>query len=134
MVCGMALVPRKFAGSIMTVGAGVAAVVLSTTGLGNWQPAPLVALFALGPAIDIAMTGPAASGWRLYLRFTLAGVLANSLAFAVRLATSWLQVDDLRPHTLTHFGVGVFLSFAACGAVAGLLSAAVCFRSSGKSQ
>jgi hypothetical protein len=134
MVCGMALVPRRLAGSIMSLGAGAAALGLSAAGVGTGQPAALVALFALGPAIDLAMMGPTTSGWRVYLRFALAGMLANSLAFAVRLAVSWFQLDNLRPHTLTHFGVGVFLSYAACGAVAGLLGAAVCFRFSARPE
>ncbi|HEV3418550.1 MAG TPA: hypothetical protein VG056_17130 [Pirellulales bacterium] len=130
IVCGMALVPRRFAGSIMTVGAGAAAWGLSASGFENWQPAAVVALLALGPAIDVAMMGRAATGWRLYARFALAGILANSLSFAVRFGTFWFRLDDGRPHSLRQFSVGVFLSFAACGAVAGLLSAAVCCRSS----
>ena len=130
MVGGMALVPRRFSGIIMAAGAGAAALGFSSFGLGNWQPSALVSLFALGPAIDIAIAGRAATGWRLYARFAIAGILANSLSFTVRFAQFWFQHDDGRPHTLTQFNIGVFLSFAACGAVAGLLSAVVCFRSS----
>jgi hypothetical protein len=134
MVCGMALVPRRFGGSVMTVGAGAAALALSAIGFGNWQPAAVVSLLALGPAIDIAMTGRATTGWRLYLRFALAGILANSLSFGVRFATFAFQHGDGRPRTLTQFSVGVFLSFAACGALAGLLSAVFCFRSSANAK
>jgi hypothetical protein len=130
MVCGMALVPRRMSGTIMTLGAMATAAGISTMGLGRWQPGAMVSLLALGPAIDLAMLGREMTGWRLYLRFALAGMLANSLAFAARAGSAWLQLDDGRPHSISHFGVGVFLSFAACGAFAGLLSAAVCFRSS----
>jgi hypothetical protein len=134
MVCGMALVPRRLAGSIMALGAGATALVISASGLGGWQPAAVVSLLALGPAIDIAMAGRSVPGWRLYLRFAVAGVLANALAFFLRGGISLLGIDGQRPHMLARFDLGVFASFAACGAIAGLLSALVCFHFSARRQ
>lgn len=134
IVFGFALVPRRGAGCIMAVGAAAAALGLHAVGFGNWQPAPAVALLSLGPAIDIAMLGSGSAGWWLYTRFALAGVLANSLAFFVRMAIFFYQLNEVRPRALDQFGVGVYLSYAACGAIAGLLGAAVCFRFSCRSK
>jgi hypothetical protein len=134
MVCGVALVPRRMSGSVMTAGAALSAMALSAAHLGSLQPAGVTALLALGPAIDVAMVLRPATGWRLYVRFALAGMAANTLAFAVRAGASWFHLDAVRPHTVQQYGLVVLLSFAACGLVAGLLSAAVCFRASAKSE
>jgi hypothetical protein len=134
MVCGMALVPRRMAGSIMALGAGATVFVFSVSGLGGGQPAAVVSLLALGPAIDIAMAGRLVPGWRLYLRFAVAGVLANTLAFFLRGGISLFGLDGQRPHMLARFDLSVFASFAACGAIAGLLSAVVCFQFSARRE
>jgi hypothetical protein len=134
MVCGMAAVPRRMAGSVMAVGAGVAVALFSTAGWGNLQPAAIVSLLTFGPAMDIALAGPLRPGWLVYLRFALAGVLANSTAFVLRGGLSIFGLDSSRPHMIARFDAGVFLSFAACGAVAGLVAAVVCFRVSAKSK
>jgi hypothetical protein len=134
MVCGMALVPRRLAGSIMALGAGATVLAISASGFGGWQPAAVVSLLALGPAIDIAMAGRSVGGWRLYLRFAVAGVLANALAFFLRGGISLFGLDNDRPHMLARFDLRVFASFAACGAIAGLLSALVCFQFSAKRE
>jgi hypothetical protein len=132
IVCGMALVPRRLAGSIMALGAGATVLVFSASGLGGWQPAAVVSLLSLGPAIDIAMTGRSVPGWRLYLRFAAAGVLSNALAFFLRGGISLFGLDGQRTHMLARFDLGVFASFAACGVIAGLLSAIVCFQFSAR--
>ena len=134
MVCGMAAVPRRMAGSMMAIGAGASVFAFTASGLGNWQPAAVVSLLALGPAIDLALAGRSTPGWRLYLRFAVAGVLANALAFFMRGGMSFFGLDGQRPHMLARFDLGVFASFAACGAIAGLLSALVCFQFSAKRE
>lgn len=134
MVCGIAAVPRRMAGSIMAAGAATTVGAFSMSGWGVWQPAAIVGLVAFGPAIDLALAGPSRGGWLLYLRFALAGVLANSTAFVLRGGIAIFGLDSSRPHFLARFDFGVFLSFAACGAVAGLLAAVVCFRPSPKSE
>ncbi len=132
MVFGMAVVPRRMSGSIMAAGAATAVALFSTTGWGNWQPAAVVSLLAFGPAMDLALAGPSKAGWLVYLRFALAGMLANSAAFVLRGGFSIFGLDASRPHALPRFDAGVFFSFAACGAVAGLVAAVVCFRASAK--
>jgi hypothetical protein len=118
----------------MALGAGATVFIFSATGLGGWQPAAVVSLLALGPAIDLAMAGRSVPGWRLYMRFAVAGVLANALAFFLRGGISLAGLDGQRPHMLARFDLGVFASFAVCGAIAGLLSALVCFQFSAKRE
>jgi hypothetical protein len=132
IVAGMALAPRRMAGTIMGIAAALTVLLFSTIRFGQWQPPALVALLAIGPAIDLALAYRATSGWRLYLRFALAGLLANTLAFFARGGMNWFGLDNFR-HVLAHIDGSVFFSFAACGVIAGLLSAIVCFRSSGPS-
>ncbi len=133
IVAGIALVPRRLSGSIIGVGAALTGSALVASGVGTLQPAAWAGLLALGPAVDLAMTGNA-SGWRVYLRFALAGLMANALAFIVRAGASWLALDAARPHTVAQYSIGVFLSFAACGVAAGLFSAALCFRPSTRGE
>ena len=129
VVLGFSLVPRRFAGAVMSVAAGITLAAMALFGVAVWQPAAITGLLALGPSIDLALAGLSSRPWRLYVRFVLGGIMANSLAFAVRAGAAWLALDEARPHRIGQFGLGVFLSFAACGALAGLLAAAICFHS-----
>ena len=128
MVLGVALVPRRLSGTVMGLGAMAGWAGLVAGGWGHWQPAAVVSLVALGPAIDLALGVATPRGWTLYLRFALAGALANSAAFAVRAGTSLIGLDSAGGHTNSRFGLTVFLSFVACGVVAGLLGALAAFR------
>jgi hypothetical protein len=134
IILGVALVPRRLAGSVTAVGAALTSITLMATGLAALQPASLTSLLALGPAIDLALARGVRGGPWLYLRFGSAGLVANTLAFFVRAGASWLALEAARPHSNSRFGLGVFLSFAACGIVAGLVSAIVCFRWSSRTD
>lgn len=133
MVFGISLAPRRAAGTISGIAAAAAVGLFQLAGVGNLQAAAVTSLLALGPAIDLAMLG-VARGWLIYLRIAAAGLAANLLAFAVRWGTAWLELDGPRPHTMQQIGIGAFLSFAACGLAAGLLSAVICFRRSSRSS
>lgn len=128
MIAGLALAPRPLAGSIAGFGAATAMTVMLALRVGHPQAAAVTALLALGPAMDLAVRGARRGGWRLYLRLSLAGMAANLVAFAVRWGVAWLDADPFAQHSLKRFGVGVALSFALCGLLAGLTSAAACFR------
>ena len=69
-----------------------------------------------------------AQGWRLYARFAAAGAIANLLAFAARVGTSFLGWELAGSRQFTSFWSFALASFLLCGAVAGLVSAAVWFR------
>ncbi len=133
MVFGVAMVPRRGAGTVAGLAAAGAVGAFFVLNVGNMQPAAVIALLAIGPAIDIALNGAKKAGWRLYLRFALAGLLANLVSFAVRWGTASFHLDSPRPHALREFGFAALASFALCGLAAGLISAVVCFRASVKS-
>ena len=65
-----------------------------------------------------------------------AGLAANLLAFATRFATAWLGLDRGGGGwrggggQFSSFAVTALLSFAICGAVAGLISGLIWFRAS----
>ena len=82
MAMGLALVPRRSAGTVMAIGAGVTATAMSAGQIGSFPPTAMLSVLALGPVLDLALLGRS-SGWRLYARFVIAGAVANLLAFAL---------------------------------------------------
>ena len=100
---------------------------MSAGHLGFFPPAALFSLLALGPVLDLALLGRP-QGWRLYVRFIMAGAAANLLAFAVKAATVQLGWQVAGSRDFTSFWSSALIWFALCGALAGLLSAAVWFR------
>jgi hypothetical protein len=127
MSLGLALVPRRCGGILMAIGAGITATAMSFAELGRFQPAAVSSILALGPVLDIATAGRA-RGWLLYARFALAGAVANCLAFALRMSTKLFGWDLPGARQVTNFWSFALLSFVLCGAIAGLVSAAIWFR------
>lgn len=143
MAAGLALVPRRSAGMVMAAGVMVATAALRVANLGEIQSAALVSLLALGPMLDVALTG-APLGWKLYARFAAAGAGANLMAFLVRLGLAMMmrrggggggngmgsglggQLGG--GHDFLSFWPLALVSFVLCGSVAGLVSAAFWFR------
>jgi hypothetical protein len=115
---------------IMSVSAGLAAAAMSWGGIGRFPPASVLSVLALGPLLDLAVAG-AATGWRLYLGFALAGGVANLLAFSLRAVISALGWDFPGGRHFQWFWSVALVSFLLCGALAGLVSAAACFRARG---
>jgi hypothetical protein len=128
LAVGLALVPRGGAGTIATFGCLVGAGILSLLGVGRWQPASLVGLVALGPALDLVLAGQPPSGVWLYGRCAVAGALANGLAFAVRVGTAAAGLEGGGGRMLARLGPSVLVSFLVCGLVAGLIGGLVAFR------
>ena len=127
MAMGFAFVPRRAAGMIMTVGAGLTCVAMSAVRVGMFQPAAMLSLLLLGPVLDFALLGDP-KGWRLYARFITGGAAANLLAYLVKLATVSLGWSAGGGRNFTAFGPTALLSVLLCGALAGLISAALWFR------
>jgi hypothetical protein len=127
MALGLSLVPRRSAGVVMSLGAGLTAAIMIWGGFGRFPNAAALSVLALGPVIDLAMSGDV-RGWRLYRRLTLAGAAANLLAFAFKVAMLRLGWDTVSGGNFANFLGTALVSFIFCGALAGLLSAAVCFR------
>jgi hypothetical protein len=127
MAAGLAIVPRRGSGLVMTIAAAITALGLHSGGIGEIQPAALVSLLALGPLLDLAMLGEP-TGWQLYARFIVAGVAANLIAFATRTSLTALGYETPGSHQMERLGWIVPASFLLCGAVAGLVSAIAWFR------
>lgn len=127
LAVGLALAPRRQSGAVMS-SLGVAFVVLYNV--------VLAAGIGLGAMTSLALTGPvleiasrsARPGWRLYLRFAAAGLLINLLAFAVRWGAGAVGVDRLPKWQVGGGWPLAAGSYALCGAIAGLVSAAILFR------
>ena len=96
-------------------------------------------LVLAGPLLDLALAA-ARSGWRLYVGFVLAGLVANLVAFAARAGFPALGHRSGGGGGGLPRGAGAgralgglglrhaLLTYAACGIVAGLLGAAAWFR------
>jgi hypothetical protein len=67
-------------------------------------------------------------GWRLYLGFTLAGLVTNLVALAVRAGTKALGWEHAGTRQLPEWWPEAVGTYAACGLVAGLLSALFWFH------
>jgi hypothetical protein len=127
MALGLALVPRRSSGLIMTIGAGLTAWLMNSFGVGRFPQAAVVSVLALGPIVDLALLGRAQS-WGLYVRLAAAGAAANALAFATKMLMLKLGIDTGSGGNFALFGWVAFLSFIFFGALAGLISVAACFR------
>jgi hypothetical protein len=127
MSLGMALVPRRMAGGVMSATAVVTAALMFFFGLGNLRAAAFVSLAVLGPLLDLAALGTTL-GWRLYVRFVVAGSVANLIAFAGRWTSATMGWEIQGSRRVLTFWPSAMASFILCGAVGGLISATVWFR------
>jgi hypothetical protein len=127
MAFGFALVPRRSSGILMSIGAGLTAAAMSLGHIGRFPPAAMLSVLALGPVLDMALAGNP-QGWRLYARFAAAGALANLLGFLARFATAQMGWEFQGSRQFTDFWLTALPSFILCGAIAGLVSAAIWFR------
>src|SRR5262249_33124900 len=124
MAMGLAFVPRRWAGIVMSIGAGATATAMSAVQVGSFPATAMLSVLALGPILDLAFLG-AAKGWRLYLRFAVAGAVANLLALALKVAGVRLSIEMGGGGQFLRFSWPVIVaSYIACGALAGLIGAA----------
>jgi len=125
---GLALVPRRFSGSMVSLVGAAGIALFLALGVGRLPLPAVVALCGFGPSLDLA-TAERFAKLHLYVRFVVAGVAANSLALILVLSRAWLEIDEL--HGFVSYYV---LCYVACGAVAGAVSGFVFFRSSGRDR
>lgn len=133
MSLGLAAVPRRGAGLMMSVSALVGLLVGGGMGYSAGAGAT-TSLLATGPLLDLAAR-QASRGTRLLIAFAAAGLLSNLLAFAVRgftrlsgggggmggrSAGGWWSVAPV--------------SYAVCGVAAGVVCAIIWFRWSSRSR
>jgi hypothetical protein len=127
MALGFALVPRRSAGTVMSVGAGLAAAAMSWGHVGRFPPAAMLSVLLLGPVLDVALAGQP-RGWQLYARFIAAGALTNMLAFLARMGFTFFGLELTGARQFTEFWQTALPLFVLFGALAGLVSAALWFR------
>jgi hypothetical protein len=101
---------------------GLRAWGLSRGGSGAWTSLALT-----GPFLDLAARR-ARPGWRLYLGFSLAGLVSNLVALGVRASTKALGWEHAGKRQLPEWWPEAIGTYAACGLVAGLLSALLWFH------
>lgn len=128
VAAGLALVPRRGAGSIIGGSALATAISLRLAGLGGagFGFGALTSLTVIGPILDWTLRH-ARSSRSVYLGFILAGLASNLLALFVRGSLKGLGLEHAggRP-----FGVWLsqaVITYTLCGIAAGLLSALVWF-------
>src|SRR5262249_48252713 len=83
MALGLAMVPRRMGGCVMGGSALLTGMLIPLAGSRAMGPGALASLSLTGPLLDLALWS-AASGWRLYLGFVVAGLGSNLIAFSVR--------------------------------------------------
>jgi hypothetical protein len=128
MAMGLALVPRRWTGIVMAIGAGITATAMNAVQIGLFPPTSMLSVLALGPVMDVALLGKSTS-WRLYARFVAAGAVANLLAYALKMAGVELSIETGGGGQIGRFPwPTVLISFLFCGALAGFIGAAVWFR------
>lgn len=128
MAFGLALVPRRGAGTTMGAGALFTMALLTIAGARVPGVGALTSLLAVGPLLDVALRW-GRRGWRLHAGFIAAGALANAAAFLVRgaaKASSFALVDASRP--LAAWWSSAIVTYTAAGMIAGLVSAMAWFQ------
>ena len=125
MAFGMALAPRRMAGSIMGTSALLTAAALHGGGLASIGSGALTSLCLSGPLMDLALLG-VRNGRRVYVALVLSGLASNVVAFAVRAAAKLTGLEPGRQ--FAQWWPQAAVSYVVCGAVAGLISALAWFQ------
>jgi hypothetical protein len=124
---GLAVAPRRMAGSLMSTGAFGTAMLLTAFAGARYGGGSFVSLCLVGPAMDVALTGTH-RGWRLYLGLVMAGITANFFALVSRTGGKLLGFDLPGTRPFGTWWKQALLTYALSGAVAGLLGALLWFQ------
>jgi hypothetical protein len=127
MALGLALVPRRSAGIIESIGACLTAGTMTWLGIGRFPHAAVLSIVALGPVLDFTLA-KSGRGWRLYARFIAAGAVANLLAYVLKAVAFQWGLATGSGGNFAAFGWMSLASFLFFGSAAGLVSALICFR------
>jgi hypothetical protein len=136
LALGLALVPRRGSGLVMSASAGVAMLVLRGAGLAGGGAGALTSLLLTGPLLDVACR-KSRRGWQIYLALAAAGLASNMAAFAVRWMTKAASGGGGGGglgggRALAEWQPQAIVTYAVCGLVAGLIGAAICFRATSR--
>lgn len=128
IAAGLALVPRRGAGSIIGASALVTALSMRMGGLGGAGLGfgALTSLTLIGPLLDW-MLRYARSSRSLYIGFIFAGLAGNLSALLVRGTLKGLGLEHAGRRPLALWLSQAAVTYTLCGIAAGLLSASVWF-------
>lgn len=127
MTLGLAVAPRRAAGSVMSAGAFGTATVLSIFAGARYGAGSFVSLCLLGPMMDVALAGTR-RGLRLYLGLVFAGVAANLLALVSRTGGKLFGLDLPGTRPFGGWWSQALVTYTLSGAIAGLLGAIFWFH------
>ena len=127
MAFGLALVPRRAAGTIMGAGALATALGLYAGGLTGMGVGAITSLCLTGPLLDLSLLR-ARPGWKLYFAFTAAGIVSNVAALIVRGTTKLLTMDMSGGRRFAEWLPQAACTYILCGAIAGIVSALFWFH------
>lgn len=130
MAFGLAVAPRRMAGTVMGTSALGSALVIRAGGFGGIGLGAITSLTLTGPLLDLALWR-ASRGWRLYGGFALAGLGGNLAALAVRAGSKLAGLDHAGARPLVQWWPQAVSTYALCGVLAGLISAFVWFQFTG---
>jgi len=128
MALGLAVVPRRSAGTIMGASALVSALFFKAAGFGGPGPGAMTSLCATGPLLDVAL-GWAGRGWHLYAGIVAAGLCSNLAALLVRGLLKYFGLGGGGGGRLfEEWWMQAAFTYPVCGILAGLFSAFVWFK------
>jgi hypothetical protein len=132
LALGLALAPRKMAGSTMGAAALLTSLVIRAGGWGGGFGS-LVSVSLLGPCLDISLLR-ARSGWRIYAGMAGGALVANLAAFAMQLFLKSLARGGGGGggggggRMLAEWLPTAVITYPLFGIAAGLISAVIWFR------
>jgi hypothetical protein len=131
MALGLAIVPRRSAGTIMGASALVTALSFKSAGCGGFGPGAITSLCATGPLLDLALVR-AGKGWQLYAGIVAAGLCSNLLALLVRGLLKYYGLGEGSGggggRMFEAWWMQAAFTYPVCGILAGLISATVWFK------
>jgi len=128
IAAGLALVPRRGAGSVIGVSAIITATSLRFAGFGGsgLGMGAFTSLIVIGPILDFSLSR-ARSCRSVYLGFMLAGFIANLSAFLVRGSFKLLGLEHVGGRPLSLWLSQSVVTYTLSGLAAGFISALVWF-------
>lgn len=128
MTLGLALVPRRGAGALMSCTALTTMILLRFSGtVTEYSLGATTSLIATGPLLDFLTRRTTTAGHWIYFNCAFAGLLSNSLALAARGSAKFFGFERLGKTPFEVWIVKASLTYPVCGLIAGLICAAMMF-------
>ncbi|MDB5340968.1 MAG: hypothetical protein JWN70_6587 [Planctomycetaceae bacterium] len=135
IAAGLAIVPRRNAGTFMGLTALITKLGLRLSGFGGdgLSLGAMTSLTATGPLLDWTLRRNQ-GGWLLYLNFALAGLMSNLLALFVRGAAKLTGFEHASGRPLAAWLAQASVTYVVCGLLAGLVSGMLWFYGTKRHQ